>query len=109
MGLSLTPWSKCFTLAEKHETGKGKVYRLSQFYFYCKKEELRYNGDVEKFYLVSFEGKLITDKRINCSSSERYKKKGVKGFLQHLREVIISSDCLTFLKRISCIQFYTSI
>lgn len=106
MGLPLIPWSKCFTLTEKLET---KFTDFLQFYFYCKNEELRYYGDVENVYLMSFEEKLITDKRINCSSCERYKKKGVTGPLQQLREVIISFDCLTFLKRISCIQFYASI
>lgn len=46
------------------------------------------------------------NRRINCSLGERHKKKRVTGFLQHLRDSIISFDCLTFLKRISCIQFY---
>lgn len=33
---------------------------------------------------MSFEEKLITDRRINYSSRERYKKKGVKGFFAAL-------------------------
>ena len=100
--------SKCFMLTEKLEIGKGNIYRHSQFHFYCKNEELRYYSDVENVYLMSFEEKLVTDRGINHSSRERYRKKGVTGFLQNLRE-IISFDCLTFLKRILHIQFYASI
>lgn len=38
--------SKCFILTEKVEIGKGKVYRLSQLYFYCKNKKLKYYHDV---------------------------------------------------------------
>lgn len=100
--------TKCFTLTDNLEIEKGKVYRFF-FYFCSESEESWYCDDVENVYLMSFEEKLITDRRINYSSRERYKKRGVKGFLQHLREAIISFDCLTFLKRISYIQFYASI